>query len=135
MMTGPCPGTHHASVSHRTVIHENPDTRTFAPDQGSFRWNLRIYYEDTDATGIVYHANYLKYCERARTEWLRSRSFQQAELSRDRGLHFVLARATVKFLSPARLDDELEVSVIPERIGRVSHDRQPDVCPNRSGRT
>lgn len=74
-----------------------------------FRWPLRVYYEDTDASGVVYHANYLKYFERARTEWLRTLGFDQARLHAEQGVAFTLASATVDFRAPARLDDHLEV--------------------------
>lgn len=70
---------------------------------------LRVYYEDTDAGGIVYHANYLKFAERARTEMLRAAGIDQSELRDRQGLGFVVRRCTVNYLAPARLDDALEV--------------------------
>jgi acyl-CoA thioester hydrolase len=70
---------------------------------------LRVYYEDTDAGGIVYHANYLKFAERARTEMLRAAGIDQSELRDRQGLGFVVRRCTVDYLAPARLDDALEV--------------------------
>ena len=70
---------------------------------------IRVYYEDTDAAGIVYHANYLRFAERARTEMLRSLGFSQERLRREEGLAFAVRRCTVDFRLPARLDDELLV--------------------------
>jgi acyl-CoA thioester hydrolase len=76
-----------------------------------FRWPVRVYYEDTDFGGVVYYANYLRYFERARTEWLRSLGVDHQSLARDAGLQFVVRRAEIDFLRGARLDDELEVTV------------------------
>lgn len=77
---------------------------------GVHRWALRVYYEDTDAAGLVYYANYLKFAERARTEMLRCGGIDQARLRRDTGVLLVVRRATIDFLAPARLDDELTVA-------------------------
>jgi len=79
-----------------------------------FRLPLRVYYEDTDAGGVVYYANYLKYFERARTEWLRARGFDQATLTAERNLLFAVRSIDVDYRRPARLDDRLAVSV--ERV-------------------
>jgi len=76
-----------------------------------FRWPLRVYYEDTDFGGVVYYANYLRYFERARTEWLRSLGIEHQALAREAGLQFVVRRAEIDFLRGARLDDALEVTV------------------------
>jgi acyl-CoA thioester hydrolase len=70
---------------------------------------IRIYYEDTDAAGVVYYANYLRFCERARTEWLRSLGFEQHDLLTARSIAFVVRSVEARFLSPARLDDALEL--------------------------
>ncbi len=72
---------------------------------------LRVYWEDTDAGGVVYYANYLKFCERARSEWLRSLGVDQQRLAQTEGLMFVVSTAEVRYLSPARLDDALLVGV------------------------
>jgi acyl-CoA thioester hydrolase len=85
-----------------------------------FRHTLRVYWEDTDAGGVVFYANYLKFFERARTEWLRSLGFAQQRLRTDTGAIFVVADTSVRYLSPARLDDQLEVTVHPQDIGRAS---------------
>ncbi len=81
---------------------------------------LRIYYEDTDAGGVVYYANYLRFMERARTEWLRSLGFEQDELSRDQGVVFAVRAAQVDYLRPARFNDSLEVTLALGRVGSAS---------------
>jgi acyl-CoA thioester hydrolase len=85
-----------------------------------FRHTLRVYWEDTDAGGVVFFANYLKFFERARTEWLRSLGFGQERLRTDTGALFVVADTSMRFLEPARLDDLLEVSVRLVEAGRAS---------------
>jgi acyl-CoA thioester hydrolase len=76
-----------------------------------FRWPLRVYYEDTDAGGVVYYANYLRFFERARTEWLRHLGFELTSLERDHCRVFVVRSIAVDYRFPARLSDELEVTV------------------------
>jgi acyl-CoA thioester hydrolase len=76
-----------------------------------FRFPVRVYYEDTDAAGVVYYANYLKFMERARTEWLASLGFPIAAFARDHGVVFVVHRCEIDFAAPARLNDDLEVTV------------------------
>lgn len=76
-----------------------------------FRLEQRIYWEDTDAGGIVYYANYLKFLERARTEWLRSFGYDQGELARREGVVFVVRSVNIDFLRPARLDDRIVVRI------------------------
>ena len=85
-----------------------------------FRWPARVYYEDTDTGGVVYYANYLKFFERARTEWLRSAGIGQQLMSEQENVIFVVKSATIDYHAPAKLDDTLEVSVTIERIGRAS---------------
>jgi acyl-CoA thioester hydrolase len=85
-----------------------------------FRLPLRVYYEDTDAGGVVYYANYLKFMERARTEWLRSLGFEQDELMRDPGVVFAVRSCSLEFLKPARFNDRLDVSLRVVRSGRAS---------------
>ena len=75
-----------------------------------FDWPVRVYYEDTDAGGVVYYANYLKFFERARTEFLRSTGFEQDTLMRDRGIVFAVRSITVEYMKPALFNDELLVS-------------------------
>jgi tol-pal system-associated acyl-CoA thioesterase len=85
-----------------------------------FNWPVRIYWEDTDGGGIVYYANYLKFMERARTEWVRSLGVSQAELAVNPGVLFTVVEAQVKYLAPAKLEDQLVVSCEPQLQGRVS---------------
>lgn len=86
----------------------------------AFTWPARVYWEDTDGGGIVYYANYLRFLERARTEWLRAKGFSQAALARDPGILFVVVGVQVDYRIPARLDDELAISCEPRRDGRAS---------------
>jgi acyl-CoA thioester hydrolase len=81
---------------------------------------VRVYYEDTDAAGVVYYANYLRYCERARTEWLRTLGFEQRALLADQGIAFVVRAIQADYLSSARLDDALTVQTRVVRLGRAS---------------
>jgi acyl-CoA thioester hydrolase len=80
---------------------------------------VRVYWEDTDAGGVVFYANYLKFFERARTEWLRAAGFGQQALVDETGAMFVVADTRLRYLQPARLDDLLQVSVEPQQIGRA----------------
>src|SRR5712671_6028082 len=82
----------------------------------TFRLPVRVYYEDTDASGVVYHASYLRYFERARTEWLRSLGLSQQALRGSRGIVFTVANIEIDFLRAARLDDDLEVRVVIEPV-------------------
>ena len=82
-----------------------------------YRFELRVYWEDTDAGGIVFYANYLKFFERARTEWLRSLGHGQERLRVEGGVMFVVTDTTVRYLRPARLDDVIAVTVRVERAG------------------
>jgi acyl-CoA thioester hydrolase len=82
----------------------------------SYDLHLRIYWEDTDAGGVVYYANYLKFMERCRTEWLRSLGVDQYRLRNERALQFVVVNVSVDFLRPAVLDDEIRVSAALERL-------------------
>jgi acyl-CoA thioester hydrolase len=86
---------------------------------GCFGWPLRVYWEDTDAGGIVFYANYLKYFERARTEWLRASGIGQQALREATGGMFVVTDTRVKYLRPARLDDQLLVTAWPLETGRA----------------
>ncbi|HEY0845215.1 MAG TPA: tol-pal system-associated acyl-CoA thioesterase [Noviherbaspirillum sp.] len=86
----------------------------------AFTWNVRVYYEDTDAGGVVFYANYLKFFERARTEWLRSAGISQHLLSNTHHTMFVVKSTAVDYHAPAKLDDELKLTVVVERLGRAS---------------
>jgi acyl-CoA thioester hydrolase len=96
------------------------DTHQYLARLKNFSWSIRVYFEDTDAGGIVYYANYLKFVERARTEWLRTHGLEQNTLSRDENLFFVVRKTSADYFKPARLDDTLEVSVSVERLGQVA---------------
>ncbi|MBC7404273.1 MAG: tol-pal system-associated acyl-CoA thioesterase [Cytophaga sp.] len=85
-----------------------------------FTWSVRVYYEDTDAGGIVFYANYLKFFERARTEWLRAAGISQLQMVQDYQCMFVVKATAVEYHAPARLDDELKLTVVVERMGRAS---------------
>jgi acyl-CoA thioester hydrolase len=85
-----------------------------------FRHTLRVYWEDTDAGGVVFYANYLKFFERARTEWLRQMGVAQQALRERCGAIFVVTDTTVRYRAPARLDDELQVSVDLRARGSAS---------------
>ena len=86
----------------------------------AFEWPVRIYWEDTDAGGIVFYANYLKFFERARTEWLRSIGFGQHNMREQTGGMFVVTGADLRYHRPARLDDELIVTASVSEMGRAS---------------
>jgi acyl-CoA thioester hydrolase len=85
-----------------------------------FSWAVRVYWEDTDGGGVVYYANYLRFLERARTEWLRSLGFSQLLLAKDPGIVFPVVRASIQYRRPARLDDELFVSCDPRPRGTTA---------------
>ena len=85
----------------------------------AFVWKARVYWEDTDAGGVVYYANYLKFMERARTEWLRAAGFDQSHMRDAFGAVFVVRRVEVDYLAPARLDDEIDIEVRLLELGRV----------------
>jgi len=93
-------------------------TDAFMPD--SFEWPIRVYWEDTDAGGIVFYANYLKFFERARTEWLRSLGIDQRTLRERTGGMFVVTDSQVRYRRPARLDDKLTVTARVVEAGRAS---------------
>lgn len=85
-----------------------------------FSISIRVYYEDTDAGGVVYYANYLRFMERARTEWLRDLGFEQDELSQQDGVVFAVRSASLEFIKAARFNDMLQVDTIVAAIGKAS---------------
>lgn len=85
-----------------------------------FAWRARVYWEDTDAGGVVYYANYLRYMERARTEWLRTLGYCQRDLASNHGVLFAVTRVRIDYRRPARLDDELSVTCEPRTVGAAS---------------
>jgi acyl-CoA thioester hydrolase len=86
----------------------------------SFKWPVRVYYEDTDAGGVVYHSNYLNFMERARTEWLRALGFEQPILRDEMGVIIVVHSLTIAFKRPALFNDMLEINCEVVNIGRSS---------------
>jgi acyl-CoA thioester hydrolase len=95
-----------------------PDTAP--PDPLPFSHTLRVYWEDTDAGGVVFYANYLKFFERARTEWLRALGLGQQALRDETGTIFIVSDTQVRYKRPARLDDQLRVTVALREAGRAS---------------
>jgi len=95
-------------------------TSSDTPAAPVYRLPVRVYYEDTDAGGVVYYANYLKFFERCRTEWLRALGIDQSVLARENGLQFVVTDLQARYRRPARLDDELSIEVRIGAIGRCS---------------
>jgi len=98
---------------------------------GKFTWPVRVYYEDTDSGGVVYYANYLKFMERARTEWLRTMGYEQTDLAGNEGLIFAVRHACLDYLRPARFNDLLQISVNVLRCGRASIDFEQTVTSER----
>lgn len=90
------------------------------PIRPVFSWPVRVYYEDTDSGGVVYYANYLRFLERARSEWLRALGIGQSRLAREQGLAFAVRELHLDLRAPARLDDLLEVSVEVSEVRRAS---------------
>jgi len=88
--------------------------------QAIFNWPVRVYYEDTDAGGVVYHSNYLNFMERARTEWLRALGFEQPELKAEQGVIIVVHSLSVEFKAPACFNDLLDIQCRLTKIGRGS---------------
>ena len=92
-----------------------------------FVWQTRVYYEDTDAGGVVYYANYLKYMERARTEWLRALGVEQDALRKELNVLFAVRSVSIEYKKPARFNDSLEVSVIPHELKPASISFKQDI--------
>jgi acyl-CoA thioester hydrolase len=90
------------------------------PTTSVFALPVRVYYEDTDTGGVVYHSNYLNFMERARTEWLRSLGFEQDELLRSHGIIFAVSSVDISFHKPARFNELLAVTVALTRRGAAS---------------
>lgn len=101
--------------------------------KGAHSFLIRVYYEDTDAGGIVYYANYLKFAERARTEALRLAGFDQSELMQRQGIGFVVRRCEADFLKPARLDDLLTIKTSLADMNNVSFEMEQIIlCGNET---
>ena len=97
----------------------NSSVRQVPSPEREFTWQVRVYYEDTDRGGVVYYANYLRYFERARSEWLRSLGVNQDHLAAVEGVGFVVVRAEIDYQSGARLDDLLTITVNPVEMKRA----------------
>jgi acyl-CoA thioester hydrolase len=95
-----------------------------------FEWLIRVYYEDTDAQGVVYYANYFRYMERARTEWLRSLGVDQSHLLNEERRMFVVTESNAKFLSPARFNDEVVVTARLSGLTRATFDIEQNIYLN-----
>lgn len=89
---------------------------------------VRVYYEDTDAGGIVYHANYLKYMERCRSDWLRQRGCDVRRAREELGIVFTVRRAALDYRAPGRLSDTLDVTLSVAKLGKVTLDLEQSVC-------
>ena len=98
-----------------------------AVDGQTFQWPVRVYYEDTDAQGVVYYANYFRFLERARTEWLRSLGVDMVALMAEERRIFVVAEVQAKFLAPAGLNDQLIITVRLTNLTRVSFDLEQNI--------
>lgn len=97
-------------------MNAKPQTRSFEtgtlnPEPGTFSWPIRVYYEDTDSGGVVYYANYLKFLERARTEWLRAAGFEQHDIARQYQAVFVVRSVAIEYLKPSLFNDNLQATV------------------------
>jgi acyl-CoA thioester hydrolase len=95
-----------------------------------FEWRIRVYYEDTDAQGVVYYANYFRYMERARTEWLRSLGVDQSHLLNEQRRMFVVTETKAEFVSPARFNDEVVVTARLANLSRATFDIEQNIYLN-----
>ena len=106
-----------------------PETRN------EFSWQTRVYWEDTDGGGVVYHANYLRFLERARTEWLRFKGIDQRQLVEQQRIAFVVIEMQLQFVKAARLDDILTVTVLPTDRRQASFQVDQEVIGEATGHT
>ncbi len=93
-----------------------------------FNWSVRVYYEDTDSAGIVYHASYLRFMERARTEWLRSLGLELPMLRAEHDVLFTVSRLRIDYLQPANFNDMLDITLRLKRFGGASFLLDQKVC-------
>lgn len=105
-----------ASSGRKMDTFAKPTARRTSSASAPFFWPIRVYYEDTDSGGVVYYANYLRFLERARTEWLRALGFTQGELAAQEGVVFVVRSLAIEYLKPSRFDDSLQVTVEPVKV-------------------
>jgi acyl-CoA thioester hydrolase len=99
-------------------------------DSKPFEWPIRVYYEDTDAQGVVYYANYFRYMERARTEWLRALGVDQARLLNEERRMFVVTHTDADFLAPAKFNDEVVVTARLSGLTRATFDIEQNIYLN-----
>ena len=95
-----------------------------------FKWGIRVYFEDTDSGGVVYHSNYLKFMERGRTEWLRSIQINQADLKKKDNIIFVVANVNIDYKKAARFNDELDIKTSLDKIGASRVDLTQNIMKN-----
>ena len=95
-----------------------------------FEWPIRVYYEDTDAQGVVYYANYFRYMERARTEWLRALGVDQSQLLNEERRMFVVTETKAEFLLPAKFNDEVVVTARLAKLSRATFDIEQNIYMN-----
>ena len=117
------------------LLQPNEPMKTAAQNQspesridGSRRFELRVYYEDTDFSGYVYHASYLRFIERARTEWLRAIGFEQGDLQKGDATTFAVRRIEIDYLRPAKMDDSLTIETRIARVGGASVDFEQTIA-------
>ena len=96
----------------------------------SFKWSVRIYFEDTDSGGVVYHSNYLKFMERARTEWLRSLNLNQTDLKKKDKIMFVVVKVNIDYKKAAQFNDELDIETSVDNIGASKVDLTQNIMKN-----
>ena len=96
----------------------------------SFKWSVRIYFEDTDSGGVVYHSNYLKFMERARTEWLRSLNLNQADLKKKDKIMFVVSKVNIDYKKAAQFNDALDIETSVDNIGASKVDLTQNIMKN-----
>jgi acyl-CoA thioester hydrolase len=111
---------------YRSAQHEGSPVSAPAP-RATFRLPVRVYYEDTDMSGVVYYANYLRFLERARTEWLAALGFELSAVEREHGITFVVHHVDIRYHQPARLGDRLEVTAALEKLGHARMLMRQDV--------
>jgi len=116
---GPPRGTNSAPSGGVGVVPPSAVAGAVRAHAETFRFPVRVYYEDTDAGGVVYYANYLKFMERARTEWLAALGFPLAEFELMHGVTFVVHRMEIEYQSPARLGDSLDATLELVELGRA----------------
>ena len=95
-----------------------------------FKWSVRVYFEDTDSGGVVYHSNYLKFMERARTEWLRSLHLNQVDLKKKDKIMFVVASVNINYKKAGRFNDELDIETSIDKIGASRVDLTQNIMKN-----